>query len=71
VGKVNMSTAQQFSYTVLEAGPGALMSKQDMKDVYKLVPAKLQDRRLQGMRWLDKYFVEEKMTFGSTASLQL
>jgi hypothetical protein len=68
VGKVNMSTAQQFSYTVLEAGPGALMSKQDMKDAYKLVPAKLQDRRLQGMRWLDKYFVEEKMTFGSTAS---
>ncbi len=33
VGKVNMSTAQQFSYTVLEAGPGALMSKQDMKSL--------------------------------------
>jgi len=63
-----LNFCQQLSFTVLEAGRGALMSKQDMKDAYKLVPARPADRRLQGMRWLDSYFVEEKMTFGSTAS---
>jgi hypothetical protein len=68
VGKVRMATAQLFSYRVREAGKGAVMSKQDMKDAYKLVPAKLEDRRLQGMRWCGAYFVEEKMTFGSAAS---
>ncbi len=68
VGRISMATAQSFSYKLLEAGKAAIMSKQDMKDAYKLIPAKAEDRRLQGMRWCGAYFVEEKMTFGSTAS---
>jgi hypothetical protein len=68
VGRISMATAQSFSYKLLEAGKAAVMSKQDMKDAYKLIPAKAEDRRLQGMRWCGAYFVEEKMTFGSTAS---
>jgi hypothetical protein len=51
VMKVTMSSAAQFGQSVLAAGPGARMTKQDMKDAYKLVPAKVKDFRLQGMEW--------------------
>ncbi len=59
---------QSSSYKPLEAGKAATMSKQDMKDAYKLISAKAGDRRLQGMRCCGAYYIEEKMTFGSTAS---
>jgi hypothetical protein len=49
--KVSMSTAKQFGYSVREAGIGAIMSKLDMKDAYKLIPAKKANWKLQGMSW--------------------
>jgi len=69
--KVNMSTARQFSFTVKEAGRHALMSKFDMRDAYKLVPARKQDWRLQGMAWLGKFFVETQMIFGACSSVAI
>ncbi len=48
VGKATMSSAKQFGQTVRAAGRGAIMSKMDMKDAYKLVPAQCRDYRLQG-----------------------
>jgi hypothetical protein len=41
--KVKMSTAKEFSYAVLAAGKNAKMSKFDIKDAYKLIPAKKED----------------------------
>ena len=67
--KVDMSTAKQFAYCAREAGKGAIMSKLDMKDAYKLIPAKRQDWRLQGMSWAGRYFVDLKGTFGGTPSV--
>lgn len=67
--KVAMSTARQFGYSAKEAGKGALMSKMDMKDAYKLIPAKKKDWRLQGMFWAGRYFVDLKGTFGGTPSV--
>ena len=61
--KLHMGTAKKFSYTLLEAGENARFSKFDIKDAYKLVPAKVEDFRLQGFCWLGKYFVETQLTF--------
>ena len=63
--KVSMGTAQSFSYLIREAGKTAIMSKYDMKDAYKLIPAAISDLRLQGFKWLGKYFCETQLVFGS------
>ena len=69
VPKVRMSSARQFRQAVLRAGKGALMSKLDMKDAYKNVPAKVEDFRLQGMQWLGAYFVNTQQIFGATPAV--
>ena len=67
--KVHMSTARLFSYAVKEAGVGAVFSKFDICDAYKLIPAKPDDFRLQGFIWLGKFFCETQESFGSKASV--
>ena len=52
VEKVKMSTAKKFSYSVIEAGKNCLITKFDMVDAYKNVPAKTSDLRLQGRQIL-------------------
>jgi len=63
VEKVNMTSARNFSYAVKECGLGAVMSKFDMCDAYKVMPAKPDDYRLQGFSWLGKFFVELAQIF--------
>ena len=41
--KVRMATTKFFGYSVVEAGRGAVFSKQDAKDAYKNVPSKMSD----------------------------
>jgi len=67
--KVRMTTAKDFSYKIKECGKNALMSKFDLKDAYKILPAKKEDWRLQGIKWLGKYFFETQMIFGATPSV--
>ena len=55
---VSMSSTRLFCYSLLESGPGAVMSKHDWCDAYKIVPVKVADLRLQGFSWLDRYFFE-------------
>jgi len=69
IEKVHMSTARKFSYGLRDAGKGAVFSKFDICDAYKLVPAKPVDFRLQGFKWMEKYFCETQQTFGSKASV--
>ena len=68
--KIRMTSAKNFSFSILESGKGALMSKFDFIDAYKMIPARLQDLRLQGFSWLGKYFTENSMTFGGEPSVQ-
>jgi hypothetical protein len=68
VMKVTMSSAAQFGQSVLAAGRGARMSKLDMKDAYKLVPARVEDFRLQGMEWQGRYFVDTQQIFGAATA---
>lgn len=69
IEKVWMSSALSFSYTVKEAGLDAIMSKQDLCNAYKVIPAKIDDLHLQGFSWGGKFFVENQMVFGATPSV--
>ena len=57
--KVKMTSARNFGYSLKNCGKNAKLSKFDMKDAYKQVPCPLSDLRLQGFRWLNKYFCEK------------
>jgi hypothetical protein len=69
VEKVNMSSARSVSYLIVEAGKDAWMSKMDMRDAYKIVPAPLNEIRIQGFRWLNKFFAETQQIFGAETSV--
>jgi hypothetical protein len=65
-----MSSARNVSFVIHEAGKNAIMSKIDMKDAYKMVPAPIADLRLQGFSLLGKYFVETQQIFGSQKAVE-
>ncbi len=67
--KVHMDTAKKFGYKLRETGAKAEMSKFDFCDAYKSIPAKTSDYRLQGFKWLGKYFIETQQTFGGIPSV--
>ena len=67
--KVKMTSARRFSISILEAGRNAIMSKMDMRDAYKNVPAKICDLRLQGLSWLNMYFIECQQIFGAKTAV--
>jgi len=69
IEKVHMSTARLFGHAVIDCGRGARMWKYDFTDAYKNIPAHPSDWRLQGFRWLGKYFVETQQVFGSKAAV--
>jgi len=66
--KIRMSSAKQFGQSVRAAGKSAIMTKMDMKDAYKTIPARPEDYRLQGFKWGGAFFVETQMIFGSASS---
>jgi hypothetical protein len=67
--KTYQSSARMFGQTLLNVGEGAIISKMDMRDAFKLIPAKPEDYRLQGFRWLNRYFIDTQQIFGSTPSV--
>jgi len=67
--KVKMASAKSFSFAVVNAGPGAIMSKFDLKDAFKIIPARPNDWRLQGFTWLGRSFFETQMIFGAAPSV--
>ena len=69
LGRSTMSSAKMFGQSLKAAGRGAIMSKMDMKDAYKLIPARTEDFRLQGFCWKDAYFVETQQIFGATTAV--
>ena len=67
--KVYMSSAKDFGHSLCKAGSSAIFSKFDLSDAYKNIPAKTEDLRLQGFRWLDRFFIEDKQIFGARSSV--
>ena len=64
-----MSSAREVSFVLAETGHGAIMSKMDKKDAYKIIPAPIEDLRLQGFKWLGMYFVETQQLFGAETAV--
>jgi hypothetical protein len=69
IEKVWMTTAKDFSYTLKEAGENCTMSKYDLKDAFKNIPAKKEDWGKQGFKWLGRFFLETQMIFGASPSV--
>jgi len=69
IEKVKMSTAKTFGFSLRESGKNATLSKFDLKDAFKLIPARKNDWKLQGFKWLNKYFFETQMIFGAVPSV--
>ncbi len=67
--KVHMSSAREFGYLIMKCGRNALMSKFDLKDAYKNIPAKINDLRLQGFKWLNKFFIDISQIFGARSAV--
>ncbi|MBM3938124.1 MAG: hypothetical protein FJ333_05650, partial [Sphingomonadales bacterium] len=67
--KVWMTTAKEFSQKLLASGKNSVFSKFDLKDAFKIIPAKPQDWRLQGFSWLGRYFFETRQVFGAVPSV--
>ena len=68
IPKIFMSTAKDFSFSILEAGYGAKMSKHDLCNAYKIIPSHPSAWRLHGFSWLSKYFVDTTSIFGSKSA---
>jgi hypothetical protein len=66
VEQVHMATARFFGYSIVDCGVNCLMWKWDHVDAYKHIPTAMADLRLQGFRWLGRYFVEKQQVFGSS-----
>jgi hypothetical protein len=58
VMKVRMSSSAQVGQSIRAAGRGARLTKLDMKDAYKLVPAKPEDYCLHGFEWQGRFFID-------------
>ena len=69
LGRSSMSSAKQFGEALRKSGKGSIMSKMDMKDAYKLIPAETADYRLQGFSWHGAVFVETQQMFGATPAV--
>jgi hypothetical protein len=69
IEKVHMNVARDFGYLLKETGRDAVMSKYDLKDAFKLIPARPSDWKLQGFSWAGRFFFETNMIFGASPSV--
>ena len=53
------------AYTIInELGTGALLSKIDLKNAFRLIPVQQSDWNLLGIHWRDKYYIDTCLPFG-------
>ena len=53
------------AYTIInELGTGALLSKIDLKNAFRLIPVRQSDWNLLGIHWKDKYYIDTCLPFG-------
>jgi len=53
------------AYTIInKLGPGAVLSKIDLKNAFCLIPVQQSDWNLLGIHWKDKYYIDTCLPFG-------
>jgi hypothetical protein len=65
VENLQMSTPRLFGDSLVKAGKGALFSKTDIQDAYKLIPNPVDEWRYYGFSWLGQFFLDTTTVFGS------
>jgi hypothetical protein len=65
IEKISTASETGVGFTILECGKGARIWKFDLANAFKNIPAKPEDLRLQGFRWLGMFFVETQQVFGA------
>jgi hypothetical protein len=68
IDKLKMSSPKLFAEGLVNAGKGAVFSKTDIMDAYKLIPNAVDQWRLYGFEWLGKFFYDTRTVFGSRAA---
>jgi hypothetical protein len=68
ISLLGMSSAKLFGEAIRKAGQGAIFSKQDIQDAYKLIPNPQEQWHLYGFEWLGKFFFDTTTVFGSKAA---
>jgi hypothetical protein len=66
-----MSSPKNFAEALIKSGKGAIFSKQDIQDAYKLIPNPSNQTHLFGFSWLGKFFVDKTCVFGSKAAPEM
>lgn len=67
--KLTMASPRQVANLIRSVGQGAIMSKVDQQSAYKIIGTNPLQWRLQGFRWLGKYFIEIRLVFGSVSAV--
>ena len=57
-------TVDKVAALAMSLGEGSLLAKIDIKSAYRLIPTHPTDRHLLGIRWQDKYYMDNKLPFG-------
>ena len=58
-------TVQLMMYRIINnLGPGALLSKIDLKDAFHLIPVRHTDWILLGIHWKQKFYINSCLPFG-------
>jgi hypothetical protein len=65
VEKICTASETSFGFSVLECSKGACIWKFDLNNAFKNIPARVSDLRLQGFRWLGRFFIETQQVFGA------
>jgi hypothetical protein len=68
IRKLTMASPAVISQAILFAGRGALISKVDVVDAFKLIPCNIQEWGHFGFKWLGKYFADVSTPFGSKSA---
>ena len=63
-----MANPRDISTLSLQEGPGCYMSKLNQKNTYKNIGVTPTQYRLEGFRWLGRYFIEVCLVFGSASA---
>jgi hypothetical protein len=63
-----MSSAKIFGEALKKMGEGAIFSKQDIQDAYKLIPNPRDQWHYYRFEWLGRFFFNTTTVFGSKAA---
>ena len=63
------TSVSEVAAKIVEIGTGTLMGKMDIQQAYRNIPVAPEDRRLLGMKWQGKVYIDKALPFGLRSAL--